>query len=123
MTEQSPGNYIGRYVVQPGDELEDAVVEISAIRASDKARTFWRVSGRIQFDTQKPVPLQQLKGRASDQGIQLSWQSQQDGGSAISYQIERADIKRRPVPAHRRNRHQQFPRIKTRHWNTPTSIA
>ncbi|WP_370298545.1 GNA1162 family protein [Pontibacterium sp.] len=92
MIEQSPGNYIGRYVVQPGDELEDAVVEISAIRANDKARTFWRVSGRIQFDTQKPVPLQQLKGRASAQGIQLSWQSQQDGGSAISYQIERADI-------------------------------
>lgn len=92
MTEQSPGNYIGRYVVQSGDELEDAVVEISAIRANDKARTFWRVSGRIQFDTQKPAALQQLKGRALEQGIQLSWQSQQDGGSAITYQIERADI-------------------------------
>lgn len=92
MSEQSDGNYIGRYVVQPGDKLEDAIVEIKAVRGSDKTTTMWRLSGRIQFDTEKPAALSDLKGRASEQGIQLSWQGIEDSGTEVKYSVERADV-------------------------------
>ena len=92
MQEQTSGNYIGRYVVKQGDALNDGVIEVKAIRGSDKTETLWRLSGRIGLDTQPPVQLAALENLPQQDGVQLSWQAQDDRGSEISYSIERADV-------------------------------
>ncbi|WP_027857853.1 fibronectin type III domain-containing protein [Marinobacterium jannaschii] len=92
MQEQTSGNYIGRYVVKQGDALNDGVIEVKAVRTSDKTETLWRLSGRIGLDTQPPVQLASLENLPQQDGVQLSWKAQDDSGSEISYGIERADV-------------------------------
>jgi len=92
MQEQTSGNYIGRYVVKRGDALNDGVIEVKAVRTSDKTETLWRLSGRIGLDTQAPQQLAALENQPQQDGVQLSWLAQDDSGSEISYSIERADV-------------------------------
>ncbi|MGB0663282.1 MAG: hypothetical protein ACPGMR_05800 [Pontibacterium sp.] len=92
LNEQTPGNYSGRYVVKAGENWDDAVIEISATRPSDKANTLWRLSGRVAVDTVAPPELSSLTGYAIPGGIQLSWNNDTDAGTEIGYHIERADI-------------------------------
>ena len=90
LNEEKPGEYAGRYVVRPGDELDESIVEIQAIRPKDKATRFWRLAGRISFDTQKPASLEELHAQPGREGLRLKWQLLQDGGSDILYRLERA---------------------------------
>ena len=91
LEEQTPGNYLGRYVVKPGDDIEEGYIEVKAFRPSDKVKGFWNLPGRIAFDTLNPEPVTRLDTQVTEQGVRLSWSELQDQGSALHYQVERAD--------------------------------
>ena len=92
LQEGQPGQYAGRYVVRPGDDLDESVVEIEALRPKDGSRRHWRMAGRVGFDTRKPGTLADLNLRADHSGLLLEWSAMRDEGTEIRYHIERADV-------------------------------
>lgn len=91
LREDGPGEYTGRYVVRSGDELDESIVEIEAVRLRDKARRHWRLAGRIGFDTMKPASPEGLRVQPDHKGLRLEWPAIQDDGSEVLYRLERAD--------------------------------
>ena len=89
--EDESGQYAGGYVVRPGDDLEESIVEIRAIRPDDGSERHWRLPGRIGIDTEKPAVLGELSARADREGIWLNWAAVKDGGTGIQYNLERAN--------------------------------
>ncbi len=91
LEEENPGNYQGRYIIRPGDDTADGFIEIRAFRARDRSKGYWRLPGRVAFDTRNPADLGQLSARLVRQGVRLSWVETPDRGSALQYRIERAE--------------------------------
>jgi len=91
LEEQANGNYVGRYIVSTDDQLTDAVLEVKALRPRDGASAYWRLSGRISFDTEAPAGLQRLDAQVVDQGVRILWREIQDRGSELVYQVERTN--------------------------------
>lgn len=91
MEEKSPGQYVGRYVVQSGDNAESLMLAVNAVRPRDHAAIEWRVAGRVGLDTVPPPALSALRARPAKDGIRLSWEAPVGSREQLSYLLERAD--------------------------------
>lgn len=89
--ERGHGEYIGRYVVQEGDNAENLVVVVNALRPKDRAQIEWRVSGGIGLDTVPPKGVSGFRGKPVKEGMRLSWDAPVGSAEKIKYSIERAD--------------------------------
>jgi len=90
LQEVNEGEYLGRYVVQPGDHAEQLTGSVQAIRPEDRARRDWGVPGRISIDTEAPDAPAAFGARPTVAGVQLAWRGNND---AQKYRIERASVK------------------------------
>ena len=99
LQEDESGQYAGDYLVRRGDDLEESIVEIRVVRPEDGSERNWRLPGRIGIDTAKPAALGELSTRADREGLWLSWRSVEDDGTAIQYNLERANTQTGGVEA------------------------
>lgn len=75
MKEVSPGEYLGEYLVVPGDDVKDAPV-IAFLRRPSGEESRWMVlSGFLTIDTTPPPVPGNPKGRTFTDRIELSWDS------------------------------------------------
>lgn len=91
LEEKSPGQYVGRYVVQAGDNADNQTVTINAVRVKDAATLEWRVAGRMQFDTVPPPGIVGLSARPTREGVRLVWEPPAGNRERLNYLVERAD--------------------------------
>ena len=91
LNEQGEGEYVGRYVVNKGDNTDGLSVRINATRIEDRVSIVWSVPGRIKIDTVPPEPISQLVSSPVKDAVKLSWPAQLASHETLTYHIERAD--------------------------------
>lgn len=73
MKEINPGEYLGEYAVNPGDNIKDAPVTVYLRRPTGEETQWLDVSGLATIDTTAPDRIAGLKGRAFIDRVELSW--------------------------------------------------
>lgn len=73
MKEVSDGQYLGEYVVSPGENIKEAPVVITLKRNSGEESVWLDISGLVTFDTAAPPAVEGLKGRSFSDRLELSW--------------------------------------------------
>ncbi|MBI5892055.1 MAG: DUF799 family lipoprotein [Deltaproteobacteria bacterium] len=89
MKEINPGEYLGEYAVNPGDNIKDAPVTVYLRRPTGEETQWLDVSGLVAIDTTAPDRIAGLKGRAFIDRIELSW-DKSNAGDLKGYKIMRS---------------------------------
>ena len=90
LEEKSPGQYLGRYVVQEGDNAEQLLMTIQVVRPRDRATLEWRVAGSVGLDTVPPAAVTALRGRPVREGLRINWEAPATA-EKLRFQLEKAD--------------------------------
>jgi len=67
------GNYRGVYRIREGDKTSKAPIKIRMVKPNGVERIWVESGGTVTIDAIAPPPPKQMKGRASRQGVSLSW--------------------------------------------------
>lgn len=71
--EVAPGEYLGEYMVVPGDNVKEAPLIAYLRRPTGEEGQWFDISGFLTVDTTPPPPAADLKGRAFIDRVELSW--------------------------------------------------
>lgn len=71
--EVASGEYLGEYVVAPGDNVKEAPLIAYLRRPTGEEGQWFDISGFLTVDTTPPPPATDLKGRAFVDRVDLSW--------------------------------------------------
>lgn len=81
MKEVSPGEYLGEYLVVPGDNAKEAPVVAYLRRPGSDGEAEWLdISGFVTIDTTPPTPPQLLKARGFRDRVELTWKGTAEEG-------------------------------------------
>jgi len=67
------GNYKGVYRIREGDKTSMAPIKIRMVKPNGVERIWVETGGTVTIDAIAPPPPKEMKGRASRQGVSLSW--------------------------------------------------
>lgn len=71
--EVAPGEYLGEYIVAPGDNVKEAPLIAYLRRETGEEGQWFDISGFLTVDTTPPPPATDLKGRTFIDRVELSW--------------------------------------------------
>lgn len=85
-----PGEYQGRYVVQRGDSVQNAAVELRVVKVGGGER-FWREGGSsVTILGERPRRPKEVRLQARNDGINIAWKAP-SGEAVVGFVIERSN--------------------------------
>ncbi|HHL40152.1 MAG TPA: hypothetical protein ENJ37_06570 [Deltaproteobacteria bacterium] len=89
MREVSPGEYLGEYMVVPGDEARDAPVVVYLGRPGGAQARWFDITGLVTIDTEPPPRVGGLTGVAFTDRLELAWKGV-DASDLKGYRVMRS---------------------------------
>ncbi|MCX8084851.1 MAG: tetratricopeptide repeat protein [Calditerrivibrio sp.] len=78
LTEIEPGNYVGKYIVNQGDNVKNKLMKVTLFSPKSKLENNFTVFHPIELDSIPPSEVKNLKVHGLKDRVQLSWKKLED---------------------------------------------